>query len=262
MKQPKVSICIPAYNDAVALERLLKSIACQDFNDYEIVISDDSTTEEVREIVEHYASLPIVYQKNEKSLGSPENWNQAIRLASGEYIKIMHNDDSFSRPDSLRKLVGALDSHPEASFAFSACRDIGEGIDILRKPSAFQLSYLTKAPDVLLLGNFIGAPSTTIFRNSLDEYFDKELIWKVDVDFYVRFLKKYPEFVYIDDDLLTIGISPKQISRQCEENNDLIAREDIYIKRKLSPRYPFVYRFAYDFRYRFLSSLIKQIKKK
>ncbi|MDL2222599.1 glycosyltransferase [Bacteroidales bacterium OttesenSCG-928-M11] len=258
----KVSICIPAYKDINALDRLLQSILEQTYNNYEVVISDDSPDDSLQPIIAKYSpSMQIYYERNKVALGSPGNWNKSINMASGKYIKLMHNDDCFSSPCSLQKFVDALEKDDEVMFAFSSCYDRGEGIDLLRRPTPLQLKYLRKYPDVLLLGNFVGAPSAVIYRNAQPEYYDEQLIWKVDVDFYVRFLRKYPTFVYIDEPLINIGISVNQISRRCEDNSELIRKEESYIENKLSPKYPLWFRTWNVFRYGLLSRTIKMLKK-
>ena len=97
-----ISICIPAYKHIEYLKRLLDSIVIQTFRDFEVVITDDSPGNEVAVLVDKYRQeLKIVYKKNNPISGSPGNWNQAILNASGDWIKIMHDDDWFSSPSSL-----------------------------------------------------------------------------------------------------------------------------------------------------------------
>lgn len=112
----KVSICIPAYNNEVSLKRCLDSVLIQDFEDYEIVITDDSPSNVIAQLVSGYNNSKIHYYKNTENLGSPENWNRALSLAKGEYIKIIHHDDWFSSNDSLDKFVALLDTNPTFLF--------------------------------------------------------------------------------------------------------------------------------------------------
>lgn len=105
----KVSICIPAYKHIDFLRRCLNSILEQRFTDYEVVITDDSPDDSLQKLVEEYSDERIKYFKNKKALGSPLNWNEGIKKANGEYIKILHHDDWFSSPDSLEKYVRLLD---------------------------------------------------------------------------------------------------------------------------------------------------------
>ena len=74
----KVAICIPSYNNLSSLERLLESIRIQNFKDYYVVITDDSTDNVVQKFVENYKEIDILYYKNEKSLGATKNTNYCI----------------------------------------------------------------------------------------------------------------------------------------------------------------------------------------
>lgn len=69
MDIPKVSICIPAYNNAAEVKRLLESICMQTFRDLEIILTDDSTNEEIAELIKSSGWEDIRYIHNEKPLG-------------------------------------------------------------------------------------------------------------------------------------------------------------------------------------------------
>ncbi len=237
----KVSICIPAYKQWLSLKRCLDSIALQTFTDYEIIISDDSPTSEIEELVKQYDQFPIHYHRNEIPLGSPENWNKAMSLAQGKYIQIMHHDDWFSSSSSLGKFVEALDKNATADFAFCACTDIGENLQIKRRPNRMELHFLKKNPDILAKGNLIGHPSASMFRNQPDIYFDNHLIWLVDIEFYIRILRNNPDFIFIPEYLVNIGISPEQITRKCENNKELIENESKFVENKLHPEYGWMF---------------------
>src|ERR1700731_1904090 len=105
-----VSICIPAYQRKDYLKRLLDSIEMQTFRRFEVVITDDSPGGEVLETVENHPLKPIIrYFKNPRTLGSPENWNEGLRKAKADWIKIMHDADWFTGPDSLGVFVEAAE---------------------------------------------------------------------------------------------------------------------------------------------------------
>ena len=115
----KVSICVPAYKNPVGVERLLESIKVQSFTDYEVVVTDDSPDGSVEEVVRRADVPGMVYVRNAARKGATGNWNEAVRHASGEYIKIMHHDDWFTDRDCLARFVEMLEEHPEADLAFS-----------------------------------------------------------------------------------------------------------------------------------------------
>ncbi len=121
IKNVNVSICIPAYNQTVYLRKVLNSIIEQDFNDYEIIITDDTPDDSIKKLIDEFDFQGrLKYFKNHSALGTPENWNEAIRKAGGEYIKIMHHDDFFTYNHSLAEFVKMLDENPECDFAFSS----------------------------------------------------------------------------------------------------------------------------------------------
>src|SRR5687767_9673514 len=102
----KVSICIPAYNQVEFLRKTLNSILNQNFQDYEIIISDDFQDNSVKKLLlEFDLKGKMKYYQNNPSFGSPKNWNFSISKAQGEYIKILHHDDFFTTSECLAKFV-------------------------------------------------------------------------------------------------------------------------------------------------------------
>jgi len=229
----KVSICIPAYKQPVFLKRCLDSVLEQDFSDYEIIITDDSPDNVLLELVSTYNNNHIRYYKNEKPLGSPRNWNEGIKKAQGEYVKILHHDDWLATPHSLGKFVTMLDNNPDINIAFSGCCDVNENGDKkihIAKPSF--LKELEKEPETVYRGNQLGAPSVCVFRNHKDYLFDPQLVWMVDSDFYIRVISGNNKFVYSPELLVNIGISEHQITQQCMSDITISIKEKIYLFEK------------------------------
>ncbi|MDX2173405.1 MAG: glycosyltransferase family A protein [Bacteroidota bacterium] len=203
----KVSICIPTFNQIEFLKKCLESIVIQIFTDFEIVISDDSTNTEVEKLVVAFfknKNIKHTYHHNSPSLGSPANWNKAISLASGKYIKIMHHDDWFSKEDSLLKFVNTLENNDNSDFAFCSSNifDVKNETYSLNSPDSDFLNTLKNDPLTLFNSNKIGAPSATIFRNINKLVFDNKMSYLVDVDFYIQCLKQNPRFIFINEPLI------------------------------------------------------------
>lgn len=199
MKDPRVSICIPAYRQVEYLRRALDSVRAQDFADYEVVITDDSPDRTVSELVKTYLGDPRWrYYHNESQLGSPENWNEAVRRSSSPLIKILHHDDFFSGPASLRGFVALMEANPDANLGFSATtvHDVTTGSTRSNCPSPRQVESVSVDPTVLFAGNIIGAPSATIYRRAAGLEFDRRLKWLVDIDFYINVLKRSPRLAF------------------------------------------------------------------
>ena len=215
---PFISICIPAYKRVHYLQRLLDSIGFQSYKNFEVVITDDSPDDQVEKLVHSYLqTLPVKYFRNEKSLGTPENWNEAIRQSSGDWIKIMHDDDWFADKNSLQKFAGAIAANEDKSFFFSAYVIIHE-----QENNRKEIIRLSRTDENKLKGsslylfrkNYIGNPSCTLFRKDPAIVFDNRLQWVVDFEFYIRFLNRYKnDFVYINDTLVNISVNQSQVTK-------------------------------------------------
>lgn len=207
----KISICIPAYKRPENLQRLLTSIAVQTFEDYEIIITDDSPDDSVTKMIEQFSELPISYFKNERSLGTPANWNRAISLAKGEWIKLMHDDDWFRGRNSLQRFaertgVGKI-------FIFSGYVTVFEsGKEKENHISSMWRKMIVKSPLTLLAKNVIGTPSVTLIHHSFTKFYDDRMKWRVDIDYYIQLLVKEKTFEVIEEPLVNVGMSEGQVT--------------------------------------------------
>jgi glycosyltransferase involved in cell wall biosynthesis len=211
---PFISICIPAYKRVKYLDRLLASITKQEFKDFEVIITDDSDDFSVKELVELYKhKFQLVYHKNETALGTPANWNAAISIAQGEWIKLMHDDDWFAEEKSLS--IFAENTQKSKKFIFSGYKNIYES----SKPP--QEIYITSAwqnriihePETVFALNVIGPPSVTMLHKSITMQYDERLKWRVDQEFYIRVLNNIKDYCYIPEALINIGISKTQVTQ-------------------------------------------------
>jgi glycosyltransferase involved in cell wall biosynthesis len=232
---PKVSICIPAYGQPEKIERALKSVFEQTFEDFEVIITDDTPDESVFNIVKNFDDKKIKYYKNQERKGSPENWNVCLEHVRGEYIKFLHHDDWFFNKDSLSGFIKMLDNNHNVDIAFcaSANYNADETIKYIYYPPAVKLNKLRKNYLFLFSGNIIGAPSATIYRSRVSQKFDRNLKWLVDIDFYLRILSENHEFVSNKDPLISIETgSEKQVTHLCQDNKCVELFEYIYMYSK------------------------------
>ena len=211
-----ISICIPAYKNVAFLERLLTSVSEQTFTDYELVITDDSTDQGVQNLVNSFnISQPVRYLRNNPALGTPENWNESIRQARGEWIKMMHNDDWFASPGSLGEFYQAVKQKPGCSFFFSAFQNVTEGTgqkEIVRC-NAFDLFFLKISPLHLFRRVYVGNPSCTLIKKDVALYYDRNYKFVVDFEYYIRCFRKLKRYHYIDTVLMNIGFHDEQVTK-------------------------------------------------
>jgi glycosyltransferase involved in cell wall biosynthesis len=228
-----ISICVPAYRRIESLRRLLDSIEVQTFLSFEVVITDDSPDGEVRELVErHPLSGKIRYFKNPETLGTPENWNECVRRASGDWIKIMHDDDWFTEAGSLRQFAEAV-AKQDKCFYFSAYNNVyPDGHSKKIHLHSVRLKRIKQLPDLLVAANRVGPPSVVIFKKDPGILFDNRMQWLVDIDFYIRYLKKHPDPGYIPSALVQIGISGSQVTRSSFGNPAIEIPERFWLGEK------------------------------
>lgn len=231
LDKKKVSICIPAYNNTEGIQRLLCSIKQQTFCDYEVIITDDSQGESIQTLVQKYKELSVRYVKNRYPLGAARNCNKAIKLAEGEFIKVMHHDDWFADRKALERFVALMDAQKDIKMVFSGTYQVAQNEYIARSIKDEDAQRLEESPTNLYLGNYIGAPSATIFRNE-GNYFDEQLRWLVDLELYMRILKNHNHFSYTKEPLICIGISDRQETNSCIKDRRLVRYEYWYVMRK------------------------------
>ncbi|GAB3413006.1 glycosyltransferase family 2 protein [Niabella aquatica] len=210
---PFISICIPAYQRPQYLKRLLDSIRMQSFKDFEVIITDDSPDDSVYQLFHEYSDIPsLYYHKNPRPLGTPANWNAAIALAKGQWIKLMHDDDWFANETSLQQFADCAKNN-DGAFIFSAFINVYEDGRKEKPffPEKFRIRKAKKEPAILLAKNFIGAPSTTMHKNDKRYEYDTELKWLVDIDMYRRRMET-DKLVYISQPLVNLYMSNSQVT--------------------------------------------------
>lgn len=124
----KVSIIVPNYNYATYLQARINSILNQSFQNFELILLDDASTDNSANILHNYQNNPHVTHIviNESNTGSPfQQWFKGINLAQGEYIWIAESDD-LCESNFLATTVSLLDQHPEAAVCFTGSTLIDE----------------------------------------------------------------------------------------------------------------------------------------
>jgi len=233
MAMIRISICIPAHNNIDFLIRAIDSVLIQTYSDYEIIISDDTKDDSIKDILNTiYPTVgAIKYFKNTMHSGAVANWNNAISHATSPLIKLLHHDDWFSNENCLEKLVKPFLIDPELDFVFCQSNHY-DGNKFLEKcePNSKALTSFSQDPSYIFKKNFIISPSSTLYRKTVLEY-DTNLTWMVDVDFYVTYLKNR-KFQYIPESLINLNISQGRLTEFCENNPELLIKECLYLFNK------------------------------
>lgn len=260
----EISICIPAYKNIEFLSRLLHSISIQSFKKYEVIITDDTPDNSVEQFVQSNEFLTSIrYFKNITPLGTPENWNEAIRKAKGKWIKLMHNDDWFMHEDALKQFYEATVAYPGYHFFFSAFQNINyeTGHKEVVTCNFFDRFILWLSPLHMFRRVYVGNPSCTLIRNDVGLLYDNRFKYVVDFEFYIRCIRQLKRYKYIDNVLLNIGFHDQQVTKytflvaavQIPENLVLLEKFGYVILKNL---------FVYDYYWRMTRNLnIRDITK-
>ncbi len=230
---PFISVCIPAYKRPQYLLRALNSIAEQTFKDFEVIVTDDSPDDEDENICAAYSNkFHLTYERNFPACGTPANWNKAISLAKGEWIKLLHDDDWFASPGALQHFATACQS--KVPFIFSGYNNVFENKSAIEQVGITDLwkKLVLTEPNVLLAKNVIGPPSVTLINRSEKERYDEQLKWRVDMEYYIRLIKKNEKFHYIDEPLINVGISESQVTEDCLYNPSVELPEGLRLLEK------------------------------
>ncbi|MEM7029145.1 MAG: glycosyltransferase family 2 protein [Chloroflexota bacterium] len=126
-KHPKVSIGLPVYNGENYLSEAIESLLNQTFTDFELIISDNGSTDSTQSICKAFAEADdrVRYFRYEQNRGAAWNYNHVFALAQGEYFKWAAHDDRC-KPDFLRHCVAILDQHAEVVLCHPRTRIIDE----------------------------------------------------------------------------------------------------------------------------------------
>lgn len=118
---PAVSIGMPVYNGEKWLARALDSLLAQTFTDFELIISDNASSDGTGEICRGYAEKDkrVSYYRNETNIGARGNFSRVVDLAQGRYFMWAAHDDWWA-PEFVKRLVDELEAHPEAGLAMTA----------------------------------------------------------------------------------------------------------------------------------------------
>lgn len=187
---PVLSIVIPTFEYAIGIRRILRILSEDCPSSIEILISDDSLSDEVFYVVKEYAeaSQKIFYHRNCPSLGASENWNAVLERAKGKYCLLMHHDEFPLSPFFIESALSVLRKHPKIDVLMMDCLLVSDNGKIARRhvPNLIRTWIVRHAPSYLFRRNLIGPTSVLIIRRSLYPKFDGRLRWLVDVEAYFR----------------------------------------------------------------------------
>ncbi|QOG11500.1 glycosyltransferase family 2 protein [Arcobacter sp. FWKO B] len=219
---PKVSVLIPSFNYANYIQEAIDSILAQTFQDFELIVLDNASTDNTKEIVEKYIEKDsrIRLIVNDVNIGMYRNYNKALLIANGEYIKFVNADDKLHEK-CLEIFVRILDTQQEVSVVSSHRQCFGKQDDILKAKHIGLIPREKAIIESLKYSNWIGEPTTVMFRrkNIYSGLFDVSILMFADLDMWLRQLEHGDLFIY-DEVLSYFRIHDSQGTVYLNENKD------------------------------------------
>lgn len=223
---PKISIAIPVYemdNAIELLDRNLKSIYIQSYDDYEIVVSDDSENDQIK-IWLSKIDLPIKYYRNTGPHGMANNTNNAINHSDGDLIKILFQDDMFYDSRSIENIISHFTDR--TMWLVTGCTHTMDGVNFFND----HRPYYSESE------NTIGSPSVVTFRQAVKERFDPNFHWVLDLDFYKQLYRAYGKPKIYDQVSVIIGIGTHQTTSKLSDQRKQFEHHLLKLKYEQSTK--------------------------
>ena len=228
---PLLSICIPAYDMGGAggtfLAASFDRLKTQSFTDFEVIVSDQSDTDDVAQVCAHYGtSLNITRVDNRAGQRSASaNTNSALRHANGDVVKVLFQDDLLNGDTALEQTMAAF-ADPSAKWLLSGSGVSFDGISVERP-------MVPKMHDTIEFGvNTVSSPSVLAMRRADMLEFDENLIWLMDVDIYKRLQLAHGAPAILDQTLIVNRLHAGQVSAGV--SRQLQRHELRYVRRKFA----------------------------
>ena len=211
-KSPTVSVIIPTYNRAHLVGRAIKSVLEQTYQDFELIVVDDGSTDNTKEVVKGFNDKRIKYILHEKNKGATAARNTGIKAARGEYIAFQVSDDEWL-PVKLEKQMKVFETvPPEVGVVYTGFYRLKNSKKTyIPSPKIIQKEgYIFGS---LLKGNFVTTQAVLVKRECFERagMFDESLPRLQDWELFIRISKDY-HFKCVDEPLLISYYQPHSIS--------------------------------------------------
>ncbi len=210
---PVISVVMAAYNGAGLIEETLASLTAQTFGDFEVIVVDDCSTDDTREVIRAWPDPRVRLVVMAKNGGPVKARNRGFAEARGRYIAALDHDD-ICRPDRFARQVAYLDSHPDTVLLGTAAELLTEGVV---GPSSYAP---TTTPALVAWLTCIENPlvwSSTMMRTEvarrLDPVTRPELLYAEDFDLYQR-IQHFGAIARLDEALVLYRVHPGGVSKR------------------------------------------------
>lgn len=187
---PKVTVYIPTHNYARFVEQAIKSVVNQKFNDWELIVIDDGSTDDTSDVLKKYADNPRIKIIHQEKKGLTVTNNIALRLSRGKYIMRLDADDYLDE-NALLVLSNILDAHPEVGLVYPDYYRVDERCEII------DIERRKKIGEEVSLLDLPAHGACTMIRKSclvdLGGY-DETLSCQDGYDLWIRFINRFKPY--------------------------------------------------------------------
>lgn len=214
---PKVSVIIPTYNRLPMLKEAVDSVLAQDFEDFELIVVDDGSTDGTGEEIKRYGGR-VKLLRHDENRGVSAARNKGILHARGKYIAFLDSDDLWVK-GKLKMQVAFLDDNPHYPLCYTDEIWIRKGkrVNPMLKHAKFSGWIFEKCLPLCII-----SPSSAVMRRTLFSkvgLFDEALPVCEDYDFWLRVSARFPIFFINQKLIIKRGGHPDQLSQRSWGND-------------------------------------------
>jgi glycosyltransferase involved in cell wall biosynthesis len=222
---PKIAVIIPAYNRASLIGESIESVLRQTFTDFEIIVVDDGSTDNTKEVVNSYHDPRIRYEYKTNG-GVSAARNTGARMTTAAYLTFLDSDDVYLE-NALEKMVNILDSHPQVGFTYGQAHIMKVGGEVYRVRKSFIHNHtVVIRPEDQIRELVFYKPwnvSTFMVRHSCHDSidgFNQDLWYGEDYHYFIRLAKRYSA-AYIAEPVANVRYHGSQLQNEVKPGREL-----------------------------------------
>lgn len=234
---PKVSVCMPTYNGEKYLREAIDSVLCQSFDDFELVITDDCSSDQTLDIVSSYDDARIHVFRNPENRGLVGNWNECLSKSRGDFIQFFFQDDVM-QANNLQLKVDLMERHPDVALCFSASCIIDSNSRVTMRRRPLKGSQVLSGHDFARKSfrshNLYGEPSNVMMRKSCMEIaglFNDKLSYTPDWEYWIRmslvgnvgYIDEYLTHFRVAQESTTSSLFAEKDTKLAQDERDFVA---------------------------------------
>ena len=209
-RKPLVSVIIPTYNRGWILREAVDSVLAQDYTDFELIVVDDGSTDDTREILDSYGQDLFVFQQPNKGVSAARN--RGLAESRAQLVAFLDSDDLWL-PQKLTRQVEFFTINPAALICQTEETWVRDGVRVNPKKRHHKFSGMIFKPSLALC---LVSPSAVMIRKSLFDtvgLFDDSLPACEDYDLWLRVSCRYPVFLIDEPLIIKRGGHEDQLSK-------------------------------------------------